>query len=175
MSFSPVTFIELLDTREMRSHHRQKLISLHKSALIQLSINSPGSEKNSSIITDIFSEGLRSILKTFDESIIEYSSETQNNTGPQAFITIALPAMKIKKKTNSMELSHPLGRLWDIDVYDIDKRLLSRKEFGLPERQCYICKKPAHVCSRSQRHSQEELKAFILDIYQSYSDRIRIS
>ncbi|MBF9015322.1 MULTISPECIES: citrate lyase holo-[acyl-carrier protein] synthase [unclassified Oceanispirochaeta] len=175
MNYSPVTLTEMLDAREMRSHHRQKLICLHKSALIQLSINSPGSEKNSSVITEIFSEGLRSILKKFDESIIEYNSETQSNTGPQAFIAIALPARKIKMKTSSIELSHPLGRLWDIDVYDVDKRLLSRKELGLPERLCYICREPAHVCSRSQRHTQEDLKAFILDIYQSYSDRIRIS
>ena len=41
----------------------------------------------------------------------------------------------------------------DIDVYD-DKGIgISRVEFGLAMRKCYICDDIAHNCVRSKKHS----------------------
>jgi len=170
-----VNLAEILDAREMRSKKRNRMSSLCKTAVIQLCINSPGSEKNSTVITDIFSEALKSILDEFDTDIIEYSSEAQLNTGPEAFIAIDSPAPEIKARCCDLESTHPLGRLWDIDVYNQNLRPLSRRELGLPERRCYLCGDPAQICARSRRHSYDELKLYILNVYQSFSNHHGVS
>lgn len=174
MNYKNVTLAEILDAREERSRKRDKMINLHMSTLIQLTINSPGSEKNSAVISEIFSEAFKAILGEFKNHIIEYSSDALNNTGPVALFSINSPAPGVKQRTCSLESSHPLGRLWDMDVYDWEKRLLSRKEFSLPERLCFICGEPAHLCARSQRHKQEDLKNHILGIFRSFSNQYRI-
>ena len=57
------------------------------------------------------------------------------------------------------EESLPNGRLLDIDI--TDKRPISRSDLGLPPRRCFICSGVAAECVATQRHSREEIAAFI--------------
>ena len=66
-------------------------------------------------------------------------------------------AVKIKKLMTTMEETHILGRLFDIDVLDANGQKLSR---DMP-RRCLLCDKQAQICARSRRHSVSELTAKI--------------
>jgi holo-ACP synthase len=79
-------------------------------------------------------------------------------TGPESFWSVNAPASQVKKATILLEESHPLGRLWDIDVFCPENGLLSRKSVGENKRRCFICDEPAHVCSRMRRHSLHSLQ-----------------
>lgn len=56
-----------------------------------------------------------------------------------------------------LEVSRPIGRLWDIDVLDAQGRILSRLDIGLPARRCLLCRQPAKICARQRRHGSEQL------------------
>ena len=57
-----------------------------------------------------------------------------------------------------------LGRLYDIDIIRKDRTKVSREEIGLPHRTCLLCGHPAHECSRSRRHTVDELVARIQEM-----------
>ncbi len=51
--------------------------------------------------------------------------------------------------------SHPLGRLWDIDVICPQNGLVGRQSLGESQRRCLLCDEPAHACARSRRHDTD--------------------
>ncbi len=70
---------------------------------------------------------------------------------------------KIKNITIAIEESSQLGRLFDIDVIDVNFEKLSRKSF----RKCLICEKQAQECGRSRKHSIEELQNKVEEILEN--------
>jgi holo-ACP synthase len=50
----------------------------------------------------------------------------------------------------ALEQSHPLGRLWDLDVICPQDGHVGRLSLGLHMRRCLVCDEPAHVCSLAQ-------------------------
>lgn len=46
-------------------------------------------------------------------------------------MSIAAPARDLKLATIELEHSHPLGRLWDIDVLTPEGEILSRRDYSL--------------------------------------------
>ena len=62
--------------------------------------------------------------------------------------------------TVAIEESSQLGRLFDIDIIDINFEKLSRKSF----RKCLICEEQAQECGRSRKHSVEELQNKVEEI-----------
>lgn len=94
--------------------------------------------------------------------------------GNLAFYALSCPegldaASFIKKLTVQIEETHPFGRLYDIDVYGMDGKGISRQELGLPVRKCLICDKDAKICGRSRSHSVEELQQKVYEIIQNVS------
>ncbi|EAW4416356.1 citrate lyase holo-[acyl-carrier protein] synthase [Salmonella enterica] len=70
---------------------------------------------------------------------------------------VCAPAMALKQHMSTLEMSHPLGRLWDIDIIDSDGKSLSRRELGHPARPCLICQQDAHLCARGKHHTLDLL------------------
>ena len=68
------------------------------------------------------------------------------------------PAEDIKTLATEIEESHPLGRLFDMDVIAVDGRKADRSELGLGPRPCLICGGPARECARSRTHTVAELQ-----------------
>jgi len=68
----------------------------------------------------------------------------------------------------AIEDQHPLGRLWDADVIDINGVSLSRKHFGLPARRCLLCEQPAHDCARSRLHAMQELQRSVQERVETF-------
>jgi holo-ACP synthase len=88
---------------------------------------------------------------------------------------VKMDSQQAKKETTNLEVQHPLGRLWDMDIYRNSHEMVSRSELNLPPRRCYLCNNPAHSCGRSKKHDLQELEQYILDLYQSFQSRNSIS
>jgi holo-ACP synthase len=90
-------------------------------------------------------------------------------TGIEALYVVDTDAVPLKLAVCELEQSHPLGRLWDMDVFCPAHGRLSRRGLGFPPRRCLICGEPAHACARAQRHPLAELLAAIQETVDGYS------
>lgn len=54
-----------------------------------------------------------------------------------------------------------MGRLFDLDVYDLEGRPVSRQDLGIAPRGCLLCGGDVQECRRSGRHTLSELQAEI--------------
>ena len=62
-----------------------------------------------------------------------------------------------KVSQTEIEETHPIGRLFDMDVIDTDGQKLSRPSY----RKCIICGCQAQECARTRNHTVEEMQAKI--------------
>ena len=153
---------EILNCREKRVVIQNEMIRKYKKPVISFTMNIPGPIKTNNEIKKVFDIGKNLILEKLKENNIEILEiqELNENTGNELFISTNLLAEKIKNITVVIEESSELGRLFDIDVIDVNFEKLSRKSF----RKCLICEKQAQECGRSRKHSVEELQNKVEEI-----------
>lgn len=161
---TPVALPEMLDAREARAFRQRELLTLGANAfadkaeaysLISFSMNIAGEIKAFPLGLAAFDEGLKELRARIPESVLLHFEESRKNTGPEAFFLLAMKPEAVKKLTTSIEETHPLGRLFDMDVLNADGASVSRASLGLPPRKCLICGENAKVCSRSRNHTLE--------------------
>ena len=153
---------EILDCREKRVAIQNEMIKKYNKPVISFTMNIPGPIKTNDEIKKAFGIGKNLILEKLKENniaILEIQ-ELNENTGNELFISVDSQAEKIKNITVAIEESSELGRLFDIDVIDINFEKLSRKSF----RKCLICEEQAQECGRSRKHSVEELQNKVEEI-----------
>ena len=153
---------EILDCREKRVTIQNEMIKKYNKPVISFTMNIPGPIKTNNEIKKAFDIGKILILENLKENNIKVLEiqELNENTGNELFISINSLAEKIKNITVAIEESCELGRLFDIDVIDINFEKLSRKSF----RKCLICEEQAQECGRSRKHSVKELQDKIEEI-----------
>ena len=153
---------EILDCREKRVAIQNEMIKKYNKPVISFTMNIPGPIKTNNEIKKAFDIGKKLILEKLKENNIEIleKEELNVNTGNELFISVNSSAEKIKNITVAIEESCELGRLFDIDVIDVNFEKLSRKSF----RKCLICEAQAQECGRSRKHSVEELQDKIEEI-----------
>ena len=153
---------EVLNCREKRVAIQNEMIRKYKKPVISFTMNIPGPIKTNNEIKKVFDIGKNLILEKLKENNIEILEiqELNENTGNELFISTNLLAEKIKNITVVIEESSELGRLFDIDVIDVNFEKLSRKSF----RKCLICEEQAQECGRSRKHSVEELQSKVEEI-----------
>lgn len=78
-------------------------------------------------------------------------------TGYEAYFIVDKDPLSAKQLAVDVEETHPMGRLFDLDVIVDGPRPLGREELGLPSRTCIICGRPVRECMRTRKHSTEEL------------------
>ncbi|WP_333650976.1 citrate lyase holo-[acyl-carrier protein] synthase [Lacrimispora sp.] len=156
-----VTLEEMLCFREEKVRIQEELRDRHPGeAVVALGMNIPGPKKTSPHILLAFEEGEKTLDRLFPEKGLEVSEETEikEKAGYLRFYSVKCPdALFIKSLMIQVEESHPLGRLFDIDVYDADGRGIGRGALGASPRKCLICGQDAKVCGRSRSHGLEEL------------------
>ena len=153
---------EVLMCRERRVDIQNEMIKKYNMPLISFTMNIPGPIKTNQQIKKAFDIGKTSILEKLKENNIEVLEikELDENTGNELFISVNSTAEKIKSISVSIEESSLLGRLFDIDIINVNFQKLSRKSF----RKCLICEKQAQECGRSRKHSIEELQNKVEEI-----------
>ncbi|ARD40043.1 citrate lyase holo-[acyl-carrier protein] synthase [Edwardsiella ictaluri] len=156
-----VTLPELLLSRECRQSRQTAWLARHTCTLISFTVVSPGPVKDSPLTRRIFNAGIAALNQLAQRQ--EWSIREQRSldfaTGPEGLMAIDASAERVKWATIALEQSHPLGRLWDMDVVASDGQILSRGDHQLPARRCLICQRPAVLCARERRHDVAQLLA----------------
>ncbi|MBS1029666.1 citrate lyase holo-[acyl-carrier protein] synthase [Gluconobacter albidus] len=160
MTEGPEIFYSILRAREERARRQLFILRRFERPIISVTVVSPGDEKCSPLIMKIFSEARKNICSAVKGSgsrvLLEEASVS--SSGPEAiFVVSTLSQIEIKKMTMLLEDTHPLGRLWDLDVITPDQFSLSRANFDFPARKCLLCSDIAMNCARSRKHSIEDL------------------
>lgn len=160
--------LNLLDAREERVNIQNDLLKKYNSTLICARINYPGIYKDNELTRDIMSVINEEIISSFESSIL-YENLSYTAEGPCFMLIVTLAPQDVKLTAVKIEDKHPLGRFTDIDVYSHqDGNSLSRSQFGLESRKCYLCDDTAHNCVRSRKHSISEIIGYMEKKYNEY-------
>ncbi|WP_331836090.1 citrate lyase holo-[acyl-carrier protein] synthase [Erysipelothrix piscisicarius] len=142
-----VSLEAMLTAREKRAQTIQALKQqFPNQTIISFKLNIPGPIKSTPDYQWAFKQGLIEL----DQIATCYECQLNNHTGPEAYYMSHLGPDSVKESMVMIEDTHPLGRLFDLDV---DGK--SRKDLGLQPRKCLICDDDAHACSRSRKHTLE--------------------
>ncbi len=166
----PVRMDDMLTRREARVATRGRLLARHGRPVVTFTLVMPGPDKDTPAARLVFEEGRRAlcfllggpgcgVLASIDEFL---------PTGPEGFRVIDADPVLVKERLVALEDSHPLGRLWDLDVCDAGGVAVSRADLGIPARRCLVCAEPAHACARAGRHPPEEVRKAVRDIIDDY-------
>jgi len=165
---TPVELPAMLDAREARAMRQAELRAAHPAAvLVSFCLNIPGPVKTNDLLRRLFDEGIAEIIKklTIAGAICLAHEEVHAPTGDEALLAVTeAEAAAIKDAMTTLEESHPLGRLFDIDVLAPDGTKLSRQT----PRRCLLCGRQAQDCARSRRHSVKELTERIQEMLLEY-------
>lgn len=155
-------FKKLLDDREDRYQEQMDLIDKYKKPIISFMLNIPGQEKNKKLYEDFHLKGIEKLEDLFKNLILE-SIYKNKDTGIYYLAAINMDPVEIKKLAVSLEDSES-GRLYDIDVFDSNKKPLSRSDIELEPRKCLLCNKYAKVCMREDNHKKEDLIEYVNEL-----------
>lgn len=171
----PITLHELLASRDARHATQQKLLAEHSGkTLVCLTVVMPGSVKRnhqSLCAAHTAVEAIREAFRLNDMSDAEREAvltERDLNTGYEAYLITPMPLLEAKRIAVNIEDTHPLGRLFDIDIINADGVPVSRDAIGEKPRRCLVCDHEARYCMRMRWHTQEEIWAKINEMVDSY-------
>lgn len=163
-----ITLDQLLASREVRtSYQRELLEKFPKATLISLTVIMPGKVKRNTQTIVVSQAALCALIAKFGSDILRLEVRDLI-TGFEAYLLTSLPLEDAKRAVCYIEDTHPLGRLFDMDVIDSDGMPMSRQSLGLEARKCLICENEARFCMRNRTHSPEELAAKMEEMVKAY-------
>ena len=154
-----VSLDALLAAKERRAARQADWLTHYQQPVISLTLVTPGEIKDSLRYRNTMGVA----LQMCDQLLWENRWQVLDRlvlwlpTGPEALWCVAHPAAEIKAHCAELEQTHPLGRLWDLDVICPENGLVGRQSLGSHLRRCLICDEPAHACSRSRYHPVEQV------------------
>ena len=191
-----VTLNELLASRDSRHAMQQKLLAEHSGkTLVCLTVVMPGSVKRNHQSLVVAHAAVEQMIRSYelgvrndelrvtndelgvksDELGVRFGGrliERDLETGYEAYLITSLPLLEAKRIAVQIEDTHPLGRLFDIDIIDKDGVPVSRDRVGSRPRRCLVCDREARYCMRMRWHTQEEIWERInamVDEYQNHT------
>lgn len=154
----------ILARRESRYETRLRLQEEYRRPVVVFTLNIPGTEKDSPFYEGVHKSGETAFTAALQERGVEilHSRVEYGACGREVFFVISSrDARLLKEICFSIEENHPLGRIFDLDVYDEEGNPYHRSDIGQDPRRCFLCDAPAAECARSRRHSLEELSRYI--------------
>lgn len=153
---SPVTSVELRAARDRRVLKKWELLTPGgEICLVEFSLNIAGAVKTFPFARAAFREEVRELSDRLSRFSVLKTEVYEKNTGDCAFFLLKSQAIQVKKFLVSIEESHPLGRLFNLDVCGPDGISVKRHDLGLLPRTCLVCGEDAHVCAQKKSHSME--------------------
>lgn len=154
-----VTLTDMLACRERRACLQKELIEKYRCPILSFSMNIPGPIKTTPDIQRAFEAGKQVLFAQLDRHGLPILSQKEFHeaTGDELLWAVKGSAEKIKEITTEIEETHPLGRLFDMDIIGTNGEKLSRGTW----RTCLICGCQAQECARSRRHTIAEMQAKI--------------
>ena len=153
---SPVTSVELRAARDRRVLKKWELLTPGgEICLVEFSLNIAGAVKTFPFARATFREEVRELSDRLSLFSVLKTEVYEKNTGDCAFFLLKSQAIQVKKFLVSVEESHPLGRLFNLDVCGPDGISVKRHDLGLLPRTCLVCGEDAHICAEKKSHSME--------------------
>ncbi len=146
-----VTLKDILRARDTRADAQRRLLQAHRLPLVSFTMNIAGPVKSSPLIELAFDAGLEALYDALGQPAA--AEVIRPATGCEALLVYDRPAAELKAACLALESAAPIGRLYDLDVLDVDGGKLSRPE----PRTCLICGGPVTVCSRSRAHGLDAI------------------
>lgn len=163
-----ITLDQLLASREERASFQKELLKSYPGkTLVCLTVIMPGKVKRNLQSLIVAQAALTALVSAFGDSMLKLEVRDRQ-TGYEAYLETTLSHGEAKRKTCSIEDTHPLGRLFDLDVIDADGVPISRETIGLNPRKCLICDNEARYCMRNRTHTLSELSARIDEMIDAY-------
>ena len=161
---------EVLAFREKRVFHREELLSEYHYPIACLGLNIPGEYKDFPWARRAFHEEIESFAVSLaaEGIAVSHSEAEEGSYGYTAYISADVEAPVLKALALRMEETHPLGRLFDIDIYDSRGEKLSREDSGAPQRPCLVCGGNGFACARSRAHLSGEVRVAVLHIIENW-------
>ncbi len=173
-----VTLQEILNFRETKAMEQERLCHLYKdSVVIGLGMNIPGPIKRTPSVFHLFEDGMAKFEAIISQSggVIKEKIIMNGHAGLAAVYSVTgTYAYVLKKKSISLENSHPCGRLFDIDIFNRYGSSIKREQIGFPKRKCLICNCDAKICGRSRAHSIQELTDHVWKMIESWEKQYDI-
>ena len=163
-----ITLREILDAREERVRKQEKMQRETKNPLICFTMNIAGPIKTSPSVIRAFQYGLKELETAIKKFKVAAQVTEYEKTGPMCLLSVEGNAEDIKDICIKIEESCPLGRLFDLDVIDVDGKKLERPK----ERCCIVCGKAGRECSAGRLHSVEELQSKTKEIITNHFVRV---
>jgi holo-ACP synthase len=160
---------KILEDREKRYNTIIKILKGGAKSVVCGKINFPGQNKNTQeslkafgYLSDVLKNGMLlnekyEILEGFD--------------GKSIIAGIDAGSRELKKKAVEIEESSPIGRVFDIDIYDSQGVPVGRRDIGAPDRTCIVCGGNAKICVREQAHSLTETLKIINKIINDFEGK----
>lgn len=157
-----VSIQDMMHCRERRARFQDSLLKSYQSPVISFCMNIPGPVKTNPDIRQAFEQGYQAIKHVLLTHHVFIQNEIliHKFTGDEYILSVDSDAHEVKKWMCNIEDTHPLGRIFDIDVLDSDGTKLSRDTF----RKCILCDCQAQECARSRKHSVDEMFQAITDL-----------
>jgi len=165
-----INFNNLLLSREQRAQKQQRMLFEYHLPLICFTLNIPGPNKVSSLFEMVFNEGLIAIRNSLNGKGITIVKQNAYyyQTGYESFLVVNCVAELAKLLMIEIEDTHPLGRIFDIDVLNINSEKISRGELGFSRRTCIVCGNNVDVCRRNSVHSLSNVVGLITELATKY-------
>ncbi len=163
-----ITLDQLLASRDDRSALQHELLERHPGlTLVCLTVVMPGKAKRNFHSLIVAQAALTALVNTF-EGTTELLRARDLPTGFEAYLLTTVERAEAKRLTCHIEDTHPLGRLFDLDVMSADGTPLSRTALGFAPRHCLVCDQEARHCMRLGSHTQDEIHAKIKQMIDRY-------
>ncbi len=163
-----ITLDHLLASREERASFQKELLKSYPGkTLVCLTVIMPGKVKRNLQSLVVAQAAVTALVSAFGDSMLKLRLRDLP-TGYEAYLVTPLSNEEAKKGTCRIEDTHPLGRLFDLDVIDADGVPMSRESVGLSPRKCLVCDNEARYCMRNRTHTMAELTAKIDEMIESY-------
>lgn len=167
-----ITLDELLASRDARHALQQQLLAEHPGhTLVCTTVVVPGSVKRNQQSLIVAHAAVEALRKAFgvdqwtERDRRQRFIERDLPTGYEVYLVTPTPLLEAKLMAVQIEDSHPLGRLFDIDVIDQQGAPVPRTAVGGEPRHCLVCNREARYCMRMRWHSQD-------DIWEAINQRI---
>ena len=165
-----VSLEDVLIARENRLEQQRRLIKKHGFSLVSYTLNIAGPVKRFPLGDRCFFAGKQEIEYSlqFMKAKIAECIFIDSDTGLECIWAVNADALTLKSVFSELEESHPLGRLFDIDIITNEGEKIPRSAVFLSERGCFICGSSGSGCARNRTHSNEELFSYIYSTISDY-------
>ncbi len=163
-----ITLDRLLASREERASFQRELLKSHPGkTLVCLTVIMPGKVKRNLQSLVVAQAAVTALVSAFGDSMLRLELRDLP-TGYEAYLVTPLSNEEAKLETCRIEDTHPIGRLFDLDVIDADGVPVSRESVGRKPRKCLVCDREARWCMRNRTHTPDELSARIDEMIEAY-------